>query len=274
MLEHVTGGNVSVSPAEVQAYYEDNYVAPSQQAYQDNIDGFEQDVLYYGGVSYYIPAGYRYVRHILLPASAEDVAHLQAKQAEIDQADEEIQTLENAIHGLLLLGDDATQTQAALDAAQQARDELTQAYQAIIEEIAAEYQPEVEAIQAALESGTSFDTLLKAYNQDTLMPDEGYMICAQSTLWSPDFRDGAMALAKPGDVSEPVHTAAGVHFFEYTSDAPAGAVALTGELEQAMTDEALLQKKYNALAGFVAQWRQEYQVFTDAALLDTPPCLQ
>ena len=106
------------------------------------------------------------------------------------------------------------------------------------------------------------------------MPQEGYMVCAKSVLWSASFRDAAMALIRIGDVGKPVTTSAGVHIIEYASNAPAGAVVLEGDLKDDVTELALRAKQYDVLEAFIQQWRSEYDIETHVELLSVPEVLQ
>ena len=178
-----------------------------------------------GGVSYYVPEGYRRIKHIVmaLPENiAERLSALQAGSPAISP--DEWQSLQN--------------------------------------EAAEVMKSKTDAIYQALADGESFESLMALYSYDTgVAPeDAGYLIHADSELWDDGFHKAAMALAHPGDVSEPVVTAAGVHIILYAGDEPAGALALTQEQQEMLGQAALADKQTRALEELVSQHRGDYEL--------------
>ena len=186
-------GEITLDDGEALAYYERQYVSVCRERYEGNIPLFEQEVLVDGGISYYVPEGYRRIKHIVM-ALPEDIA-----------------SRLSALSGSSSISEDAWQ--ALKDAAGKAM------------------KPKTDAIYQALEDGESFESQMALYSYDTgVAPeDAGYLIHADSELWDDGFLEAAMALEHPGDVSEPVVTAAGVHIILYAGDEPAGPLALTDE---------------------------------------------
>ena len=220
-------GEIALGDGEALAYYEQNYVSVCRERYEGNIPLFEQEVLVSGGVSYYVPEGYRRIKHIVM-ALPEDIANrLSALQS-----------------GSSSISEDAWQ--ALLDAAGKAM------------------KPKTDAIYQALADGESFESQMELYSYDTgVAPeDPGYLIHADSELWDEGFLKAAMALEHPGDVSEPVVTAAGVHIILYAGDEPAGALALTQEQQALLEQEALADKQTRALEELVSQHRGDYEIET------------
>ena len=121
-----------------------------------------------GGVSYYVPEGYRRIKHIVM-ALPEDIAErLSALQA-----------------GSSAISPDAWQ--ALLDAAGKAR------------------KPKTDAIYQALKDGESFESLmaLHSYDAGVAPEDTGNLIHADSELWDDGFLKAAMALEHPGMFPSP-----------------------------------------------------------------------
>ena len=183
----------------MQDYYEQQYVSVYRARYEDDIPLFEQEVLLSGGQTYYIPEGYRRIKHIVMALPDADAASAQ---------------------------------------------------------IAAIYQ--------ALDAGESFESQMQRYSYDTSVPpeDAGYLLHADSQLWDEAFLSTALALEKPGDVSEPVVTSAGVHIILYAADEPAGPLALTDEQHDLLTQAALTDKQTRRLEELVSQWREAYDIET------------
>ena len=220
-------GEVDLDDGEALAYYEQNYVSVCRERYEGNIPLFEQEVLVGGGVSYYVPEGYRRIKHIVM-ALPEDIA-------------ERLSALQS---GSPSISPDARQ--ALQNAAAEAM------------------KPKTDAIYQALQDGESFESQMALYSYDTgVAPeDAGYLIHADSGLWDDGFLKAAMALEHPGDVSEPVVTSAGIHIILYAGDEPAGALALTQEQQALLEQEALADKQTRALEELVSQHRGDYEIET------------
>ena len=220
-------GEITLDDGEALAYYERQYVSVCRERYEGNIPLFEQEVLVNGGVSYYIPEGYRRIKHIVM-ALPEDIAN-------------RLSTLQS---GSSSISEDAWQ--ALLDAAGKAM------------------KPKTDAIYQALADGESFESQMALYSYDTgVAPeDAGYLLHADSVLWDDGFLKAALALEHPGDVSEPVVTRAGVHIILYAGDEPAGALALTQEQQALLEQEALADKQTQALEVLVSQRRGDYEIET------------
>ena len=152
------------------------------------------------------------------------------------------------------------------------QEQVDAAKQAILDSV----QAQVEEIMAKYEAGTPFADLIAEYGTDPGMTREpsrtnGYSVHAQSVLWDPAFTEGAMALQKVGDVSEPVLGSSGIHILHYTRDIPAGAVELTEELRAQLTEELLSEKESTAVAAMVEEWKKSAEiVYTEEgqAILD------
>ena len=220
-------GEIALGDGEALAYYEQNYVSVCRERYEGNIPLFEQEVLVSGGVSYYVPEGYRRIKHIVM-ALPEDIA-------------ERLSALQS---GSSAISQDAWQ--AMLDAAGKTM------------------KPKTDAIYQALADGESFESQMRLYSYDTgVAPeDAGYLIHADSVLWDDGFLKAAMALEHPGDVSEPVVTTAGIHIILYAGDEPAGPFSLTQEQQELLEQEALAGKQTRALEELVSRYRGDYEIET------------
>lgn len=219
-------GEITLDDGEALAYYERQYVSVCRERYEGNIPLFEQEVLVDGGISYYVPEGYRRIKHIVM-ALPEDIA-----------------SRLSALSGSSSISEDAWQ--ALKDAAGKAM------------------KPKTDAIYQALEDGESFESQMALYSYDTAVApeDAGYLLHADSVLWDDSFLKAALALEHPGDVSEPVISTAGVHIILYAGDEPAGALALTQEQQALLEQEALADKQNKALEALVSQHRGDYEIAT------------
>ncbi|MGN0995644.1 MAG: peptidylprolyl isomerase [Candidatus Ventricola sp.] len=220
-------GEIALSDGEVEAYYERQYVSVCRERYEGNIPLFEQEVLVDGGISYYIPQGYRRIKHIVMALPLEMTQGLSALQS----------------------------GPAAIS---------KEAWQALQSAAAAVMKPKTDAIYQALANGESFESQMRLYSYDTgVAPeDAGYLLHADSVLWDASFLEAALALEHPGDVSEPVVTPAGIHIILYAGDEPAGPLALTQEQQALLRQAALADKQTQALEALVRLHRSDYEIET------------
>ena len=87
-------------------------------------------------------------------------------------------------------------------------------------EYAATLSDLVAEVQAKIAQGEDFEALIDEYGSDVGMQEEpglsqGYYVAAGSEMWEQVFTDAALALEKPGDVSEPVVGSNGIHLIRY-----------------------------------------------------------
>ena len=74
-------GEIALGDGEALAYYERQYVSVCRERYEGNIPLFEQEVLVSGGISYYVPEGYRRIKHIVMALPEDTAERLSALQA-------------------------------------------------------------------------------------------------------------------------------------------------------------------------------------------------
>lgn len=273
ILEYVAGDVAPLTEDELADYYEQNLVAPCRVAYANNYKAFEKDVLVYGGISYYIPDGYRYVRHIFFKADDATRAEAAELEKQLITARADMETAKNKLFAARLLAENENAAEKALLEAEALCADLEARCNAIYAETMTKYAGQIEQVQARLAAGEDFVTLMNEYSQDDLMTEEGFMISNESVLNEEAFQKAAMALTAEGEVSLPVIAPSGVHILQYVCDAPSGAVPLEGELKDVVAKAALMERKYSVLSGFLLRWRDEYEIQTHPALLSTPECL-
>lgn len=229
--------DVAVPEEEVRAYY-DELVAADQVAYANDVNAYEtmqdnnQMYLMFGMTDYYVdlyymPEGYRRVTHILLTA------------------DDAVQDAYNA------LASDAAADPAALEAARAA--------------VVADVQPTLDEINALLEAGESFASLIPLYTQDPGMSNEaaiaaGYLVHPQSTKWVTEYRDAAFTVNQPGEVTAPVVTANGVHILQYVADVPGGPAPYTDDVRALLHEQLLSGQQAEAYGKAVTAWMDSAEI--------------
>lgn len=256
--------DVTITDEEVQTEY-DSRVEKAKSDYESNPGSYGTSVTN-GTTVYYTPAGYRYVKNILRKFSDEDNQKINDIQSQITDKQTQLSNVETSLSDLGEATEDEseeiaknrqelTDTQTTLNA------EIAdlQAQKTAAEEAAyAALQPVIEEIQAKLAAGEDFDALMEEYGEDTGMQNvpaktNGYAVCEQSTNWVESFRDAAMALAKVGDVSEPVRSSYGIHLIKYVSDAVEGPVAFD-DVKDTIYESLLSTKQDDAYNAAVDEW--------------------
>ena len=243
--------DITVDEAEVQAVY-DERVAAAQADYEMDPRYFDMDVNN-GTTIYYYPAGYRYVKHILLMLPDAEMTRLDELNALIESKQQEIADAQSAADAGAVTG----QLEEELAALQL---EYDTARAAAFESL----QPKVDEVQAKIAEGQDFDALIQEYGQDPGMMEEpalseGYLIGYSSSDYVAPFQEAAMALVNVGDVSGPVQSDYGVHLIRYASDVKEGPVAFE-EVEELLEAEVLATKQNEAYESAVDSWVTEADV--------------
>ena len=102
-------------------------------------------------------------------------------------------------------------------------------------------------------------------NQDPGMKtqEKGYAVAAGMTGFDTAFVDAAMALAKPGDVSDKVKGSSyGYYIIRYDSDEAEGAVSLD-DVKETISSALLSTKQNEAYNAAVDQWVEEAGIKVD-----------
>ena len=278
-LKAYTYEGVTVTDEQVKAEF-DSKVASQKESYDANPASYayaEQN----GSDLYYMPAGYRGVKNLLIQLSDE-------KQDEIKQLNSDLTTAKN----LLSSGNDDLEELKAQDTAEldeealaayneqiAALEEQVASAQTTIDETQAKIDETTEAafaeilplaqeVLAKAQAGEDFDALIETYGEDAGMTAEpnksrGYLVCDGLSIYEQSFQDAAMALENVGDVSaELVKTSYGFHILQYASELAGGEVEYTEEIKTAIYDEMLKEAQDAAYEAAVTQWVSEAKVET------------
>lgn len=278
-LKAYTYEGVTVTDAQVKDEF-DSRVASQKESYDANPASYayaEQN----GSDLYYMPAGYRGVKNLLIQLSDE-------KQDEIKQLNSDLTAAKN----LLSSGNDDLEELKAQDTAEldeealaayneqiAALEEQVASAQTTIDETQAKIDETTEAafaeilplaqeVLAKAQAGEDFDALIETYGEDAGMTAEpnksrGYLVCDGLSIYEQSFQDAAMALENVGDVSaELVKTSYGYHILQYASELAGGEVEYTEEIKTAIYDEMLKEAQDAAYEAAVTQWVSEAKVET------------
>ncbi len=241
-----------------------------QQTYENDIAQYEYMTQYSGQSSWYTPAGYRGIVHILLSV---DEALLQTYQTLSAALEEQTQQAEVPVQ------EDETTTEPAAETTNEpvaSEQEVTQemvdqARQAILDSKKAD----IDMIYERLGRGESFLDLIKEYGNDPGMTQEsnlaeGYAVNAQSIIYDPVFTAAAFSekMKAVGDVSDPVVGSYGIHILQYLRDVPSGLI-LTDAIRQEIEDYLITVKTNEIYAQSFETWMTQENVVFNQEAIDT-----
>ena len=235
---------VTVSDEEIRAEY-DYRLFNAKATYEEYPYAYGIDLTNGTSGMYYAPAGYRYVKHILINFNADDQTVIDDLNTQLAAKRNELATAQDGDdEAAEKLGSEIVVLEAELAAATEA------AYAAI--------QPAIDEIQQKLAAGESFESLIDTYNQDPGMTSasQGYAVSAVSTNWVQEFTDASMKLENIGDISEPVRSSYGIHIIQYASDIPEGEISLEAVREE-LTQELLTMKQDSTFISTLEKWVEE-----------------
>ncbi|MHC1786584.1 MAG: peptidylprolyl isomerase [Christensenellales bacterium] len=261
MTSYLVGG-YQPTQEEIDATFQ-QYGASYQQNYENNVTAYEYNTIYGQQPSWYTPAGYRGIIHILLQP---DAAVLDAYN-QLASAFEEQQNLVDA-DPAVTTAPEATADPAALPTATPVpvtQEQVDKARQAVLDAVKAD----TDAIYASLSSGETFEALIAKYGKDPGMQDEatlkdGYLVHKESVVWDPAFTAGAFSgkMAAVGDVSDPIVSSHGVHILKYLRDVPSGLI-MTDAIGAEIADYLTSVKESEAYAAAYAGWETEVTIEYD-----------
>ena len=198
---------------EVRAEF-DEQVAADKESMQENPMIYES-ALMYGSEVYYVPEGYRNVKHVLI---------------KLDESTGE------AV-GLLR------------------ENELDEQADYLLEKALADIREKAEEVLAKLKAEEiTFDKAIADYNEDVDMPEEGYAVSEDSDTYMEAFTSGAMALESVGDISELIATDYGYHIITYVSDVAAGAVDFE-TVKQEIFNSLKMQLQDEKWSALLEEWK-------------------
>lgn len=122
-----------------------------------------------------------------------------------------------------------------------------------MDELYAPCETEAAALRARIDAGESFENVQQGRDGGTLY------IGAQSSFCGDAVRDAALALEKPGDISAPVRSDAGVMILRYAGDVPAGRVPLE-DIRDALNAEFIAATEMEAFNAAVGTWLEEAHI--------------
>jgi len=240
VIDHQTA-DIAVTEDSLKAYY-DERVAADQQLYGSDPAAYDE-AIGYGESVLYAPEGIRAVKHILVLLDEESESLMYDLEADLEGIETAL-----AAEG------------ADVEALNQQKAEVNQQ----IDEVYATIEPRAQEIMDKLAAGEDFIALMEEYGEDPGMTYEpymtdGYLVWADCESWVLSFRDGAMALEKAGDISQPVRTSYGLHIIRYERDIQAGAVPFE-EVREELAAELLTELQNERVSALLAEWYEAAEI--------------
>ncbi|MGN1368635.1 MAG: peptidylprolyl isomerase [Aristaeellaceae bacterium] len=264
--------DVTVTPQEIADYYLSQYVEPDKARYADNIPLYEDEILMTGSEAFYTPEGYRGVKQILLAFPEALTAQLKVMaRGPLQKAQNAYNAAYDALAQAAARGDDTAPFKAAYDAAKDVLEQQQKTYADKQAEALDLLRGTTDEIARRYAAGESFEALMKEFSTDQNhvdTQDSGYLLHPLSEYWATAFKHAACALSKPGDISQPVVTDAGVHIILYACDIPSGMHRLTQEEGDVLAQSALYAAKVARLSELIEGWKKDYTIRVDASMLD------
>ena len=252
---------------EIKADYDTN-LGNAKAKYLSSLSAYATDVSN-GATVYYTPAGYRYVKHILLKLAQEDTDALTALQSDMTEKTTQLSNVEASLAELPADSATDTEEQAAsrkgLDETKATLDteiaDLQKQIDERTEKAFAALQPKVDEVLQKLAEGADFDELIATYGEDpgmTVSPakEQGYLVCEGYTGMVEPFVTGAMALKAVGDVSPAVRSDYGVHIITYVSDVAEAETPLDN-VRETISAALLSTKQDEAFTAQLTTWTTE-----------------
>ena len=201
----------------------------------------------------YRPAGFRGVKHILLPVDETLMSTYTDLQARFEEQQSAVE------------GEEAAAEEGEETAEPVTEEQVNAAKAAIFDSLA----DTIDEINQKIADGADFDELIASYGVDadgnasdpgmTSEPykTNGYEVCQFSTEYVPEFVEAAMSIESLGGVSAPYLSDYGIHIVKYVRDVPAGAIELTDEARESRRAELLAEKQQELYSSIMNTWRQE-----------------
>lgn len=221
LQEHLLNG-YTPTDEEIQAWYDKNLESQKKEVEETptSFAKYEDE-----GIALYLPAGFRFVRDILI--SFDEETKTKIKELRDQDKDDEADAM---------------------------RDEALKAIEGKANE----------AYEKATAPGADFSAVLAEYTDDAGMKaepskDTGYRIYKDSKAYNETLIKTGMALGKVGDISKPAASDNGYYIIEYTSDMQSGQVALE-DVKESVQTKMIADKKDELYQEALKKWTEESQI--------------
>lgn len=290
LLREQTVADVAVSEEEIAEEY-DTKMLTQKDAYAVTPTKYGSDEASNAAI-YYVPAGYRYIKHALINISAEAKTQIQTLESELNTLNSNKTSLEQSVASVSEAGPEEVATEGetpteegktALTEEEKAERETQRAaFQTQLDQVNADIAAKTAELEAAKSEafeairpkaqevldkaklGLNFDRIVETYGEDPGMKTEpgksrGYALTEGMSQYDPAFQEAAMALGAVGDISDLVQSSYGFHILQYASDSVEHAVDLA-DVREKLSQDLLTAKQNEAYTAAVTQWVADTKV--------------
>lgn len=283
-VENLMTQDATITDEEVESTYQ-SLVAADKELYENDLaayieynDYVDQMAWYatmYGSASdmdkaWYRPAGFRSVKHILLPVDEALMSQYTDLQARLE---EQMNAESGEGEAVPSTSEEPTVEPAADATPQPSQEPVSPAdLDKVKADILASLADKIDEINQKIADGADFDELIATYgvNADGTPSDpgmqsepyktSGYEVARESANYVPEFVEASFSVDQIGDVSAPYLSDFGVHIVKYISDVEPGPIAMTDAQRTAKRDSMLEEKKSDLYTAQMEKWLAESNI--------------
>ena len=265
--------DITLEDGEAEAYYEEKIVKPDRDKYESDVPRFEQEVLFAGGSSAYVPEGYFYIKYIVLEPDADASEAVFAAQETLAACEADCAAAREELTDAAVEGDVPEELRKRYQALAEAQEKARAALEEKLCAAEEVYAPVADLVQREVNEGTPFEELIEKHSvlQDMVEADDpGFAFHPDSQIWDERLAEAVEKLEKYGDCTPPVYALDSVYIVCRMDDMRCGAYAPAEETMQGFGEDILYAKQLEALGELIEEWRQEMEVEVDLSGLRVP----
>ena len=129
----------------------------------------------------------------------------------------------------------------------------------------AKIEEKVQQVYARIQNGESYEALLAEFGEDPGMKEgatnaeTGYRIYAGSSIYEANFKEAAMALEEPGDISQPIASDYGYYIIKYQGDSVAQEIPLE-EVKDKIREILIKEKSSEYYEEMYENWKRQAEI--------------
>ena len=265
---------LDVTDEEALAWYTENMVAPYRERYENNVPLFEQEILFTGAQSTYLPEGYFYVKYITLDPDGEIAEALEGAELAVSEAEAEKQAAYDALAQEALIEDGDTATaRERYRIAEQALEDAESAMKTASAAAEEAFRPMSDVVQAAMNDGVTFEELIARYSTDSepaSVDEPGFPFHPDSEIWNARLREAIAELTRYGECTDPVYSAGSLYIVCRMDEMAGGDYQPDEEELENIHQKLLMLKQAEKLDALLQEWRGAYEISVDVSQLTMP----
>ena len=206
-----------------------------------------------------LPEGSRFVKHLIIPV---DMSGLDEILNEMNAAQKRLDEVSAIINDRKASSKEIEKLQAERDLLARQVSQLNSDRKLLLANGQRAKEMAADIAQQIRKGQTTFEAAAALVMQDEAMPAIGYAVFKGAVNPGTELVDAALALEKPGDVSEPLQLADGFHLLYYSEEIT-GDSGVIQTARDALRQEALQTLRKNTQESLLAQWISEAEVVSN-----------